>query len=76
MTWHTVKWAAMASLCYLQVESCRLKGQDLQQALDSAKTINDGHVQQAELVERLQEQVKVLYMSRQSMQSMSVKMLL
>ncbi len=71
VTWRTVKWAAMPNLCYLQLEACRLKCQDLQQALNSANTINDGHMQQADLVERLQEQVRVLYMSRQSMQSLS-----
>ena len=44
--------------------------------LDSANIINHGHVQQADLVERLQERVKALYLSMQSMQSMSAQMLL
>ncbi|KAL0028840.1 hypothetical protein WJX77_000292 [Trebouxia sp. C0004] len=48
----------------LQLESCQQKCQALQRALTCASTINDGHVrnnmQQADLVERLQEQVQVL----------------
>lgn len=58
----TVKSVAMLTLCQLQVESCKQKCQDLQQALNSANTINDAHVrnklQQADLVEGLREQVK------------------
>ena len=52
----------MLTLCQLQVDPCKQKCQDLQQALNSANTINDGYVQsklqQAELVEGLWEQVK------------------
>ena len=62
-------WLAMPCLCYLQVESCKQKCQDVQQALKYANNINDGlvrnNMQQADLVKSLQEQVKVLLMSRQ-----------
>lgn len=76
----TVNWLAMPSLCCLQVESCKQMCQDLQQALTSANTAIAGHVQnkmqQSDLVQGLQEQVKDLYISRHSMQSMSAQMLL
>ncbi len=75
-----LNWLAMPSLCYLQVESCKQKCQDLQQALTYANTINDGlvrtNMQQADLVKGLQEQVIVLHISGQPMQSMSAQMLL